>query len=429
MSSKVFTLCCAEGRRLLQRLSKCGFCEQEEDEDGHFPYVGGDQRPNLRNHSKVIKKHAKEGKLEDLSPLAFIPHFDIVEGFTATFGYEFFASNIIDIICNGQLTSYLNYNYNTFMPVSTPSSWSRWSYPEFWHWIMYSSLPALNRRLLTDNERLKHHCLFVRGVYLLMQDEIGSQDIAEADRLLNLYCKRNEELYGTEQMTAAVHNLLHFANGVVQNGPLWSCSLPFLKMKSICCSRLAQSVLTTSYLLGFAKDVKKYFYQNLGALKSLQSDDCILAGPGIKYKDQVLINLDRVAQKAGIKLEGSVLFGQAKVKNIMYDKEVRGKRHRADLFHFLSYEDPNGREVFVKVKAFLQDGNGDKFLVGAEVILSEPLYKDEELGFSIDHIRKFAMIEGEVLVSPVASIKKPLYLLGGTFLCIPPGVNSIFSKN
>jgi hypothetical protein len=66
--------------------------------------------------------------------------------------------------------------------------------------------------------------LLVEGIYLLSQDVIHIFDIERADTCLNIFVSMFGELYGNENVTFNVHQLLHLADTVTNWGPVWCYS-------------------------------------------------------------------------------------------------------------------------------------------------------------------------------------------------------------
>lgn len=69
-----------------------------------------------------------------------------------------------------------------------------------------------------------HLKLFIHGITLLSSNSISNDEILEADICLKYFVKRFEELYGLRNMTMNLHLLLHLAENVRKNGPLWCTS-------------------------------------------------------------------------------------------------------------------------------------------------------------------------------------------------------------
>ena len=71
----------------------------------------------------------------------------------------------------------------------------------------------------------------VRVVYLLSQESISQNDLFESERLFLYFVYMMAPLYGKSYCTMNVHSLVHMADCVGDNGPLWvhSC-FPFENM-------------------------------------------------------------------------------------------------------------------------------------------------------------------------------------------------------
>ncbi|KAF4513996.1 UNVERIFIED_CONTAM: hypothetical protein B566_EDAN017696 [Ephemera danica] len=90
---------------------------------------------------------------------------------------------------------------------------------EFKNFFFYYSVP-LFMGILPDNY-LKHFITLVEAAYLLHSDSVSDDDIDEARRLLKVFVKDFEILYGARFMSANLHSLLHLPDAVKKSGPLW----------------------------------------------------------------------------------------------------------------------------------------------------------------------------------------------------------------
>ena len=96
----------------------------------------------------------------------------------------------------------------------------RWKAREWESWTLYYSLPILATVLPKDY--VDHWRLLVEGLYLLLQENISSDDLNESSRLLHKFVFECEEKYGEKCMTFNVHQLLHLPESVYNWGPLWA---------------------------------------------------------------------------------------------------------------------------------------------------------------------------------------------------------------
>jgi hypothetical protein len=97
-----------------------------------------------------------------------------------------------------------------------------WKGSEWHFWLLQLGIPVL--RGILPVVYLKHLMLLVEGIQLLSQTEIKVADIERADVCLNIFVSQFGMLYGAENVTYNVHQLLHIADSVKNWGPLWCYS-------------------------------------------------------------------------------------------------------------------------------------------------------------------------------------------------------------
>lgn len=105
----------------------------------------------------------------------------------------------------GRLPINMKSNYLGF----TASQWSSWI-------TIYS--PVLLKNILPD-EHYRCWLLYVRACSLLTQRLIRIPDLNTADRLLELFCKKIELLYGSQICTPNMHLHLHLKDTLLDFGP------------------------------------------------------------------------------------------------------------------------------------------------------------------------------------------------------------------
>ena len=71
---------------------------------------------------------------------------------------------------------------------------------------------------------LRHHCLLVSAVHLLLQDKISRQDLTDATYYLGGYCVQFAVLYTKQKVFFNVHLLLHLGKCVFMSGPIFCFS-------------------------------------------------------------------------------------------------------------------------------------------------------------------------------------------------------------
>ncbi|KAG0437007.1 hypothetical protein HPB47_017654, partial [Ixodes persulcatus] len=97
-----------------------------------------------------------------------------------------------------------------------------WKAVEWQQWLLYFSLVCTDSIL--PDRYLTHFSLLVRGIFLLLQDEVSTADISDSTDCLVRFVVGVQFLYSEKEMTSNVHQLLHLAKSVVLQGPLWAHS-------------------------------------------------------------------------------------------------------------------------------------------------------------------------------------------------------------
>lgn len=97
-----------------------------------------------------------------------------------------------------------------------------WKAHEWYMWLFLYSVPVLKGTL--PESFLVHWLNLIKGVGLLRLESITSQEIKEAEKLLNTFVQEAEGLYGICNMTFNIHLCLHLAQSVKDFGPLWAHS-------------------------------------------------------------------------------------------------------------------------------------------------------------------------------------------------------------
>ena len=98
---------------------------------------------------------------------------------------------------------------------------------EYYNFILFYSLPAIVDHL--PDVYLKHWILFVRALFILLQEQIRKiPDLEQAEVLLKLFVKQTETLYNDRELSYNLHQLQHLVLIVRRWGPLWATSaFPF----------------------------------------------------------------------------------------------------------------------------------------------------------------------------------------------------------
>lgn len=118
------------------------------------------------------------------------------------------------------------------------------------------------------------------AIFLLLKEEIKSQDIKTAEKLLEFFVGNLEQLYGKESLTYNAHQLLHLGLSVERYGPLWATSTFLFEHQN-------GMLNNTSHATNFLKEEvinNVILYQNYEILKnqinfennSYPKEDCML---------------------------------------------------------------------------------------------------------------------------------------------------------
>ncbi|XP_046393844.1 uncharacterized protein LOC124161530 isoform X1 [Ischnura elegans] len=91
---------------------------------------------------------------------------------------------------------------------------------EYENWFLFYSVPLLQGTLPT--KFLNHWKLLVKSIRILPQNRITSDEVDESQLMLEEFVNKTEVLYGKNEMTYNIHQLLHLPESVRRWGPLWA---------------------------------------------------------------------------------------------------------------------------------------------------------------------------------------------------------------
>ncbi|XP_063064685.1 uncharacterized protein LOC134456944 [Engraulis encrasicolus] len=97
-----------------------------------------------------------------------------------------------------------------------------WKASEWRSFLLFYALPVLSGIL--PKKYLNNLFLLVFGIYTLLQENIHTVDIDNAEKALKKFVMGFEKLYGRENMTFNVHLMTHISASVRNWGPLWATS-------------------------------------------------------------------------------------------------------------------------------------------------------------------------------------------------------------
>lgn len=101
-----------------------------------------------------------------------------------------------------------------------------WKASEFYNWILFYSVPAIIDYL--PAKYVQHWLLFVKSLFILLQERIHLPEVQRADELLKIFVADVAKLYSDRELSYNIHQLLHLALSAKRWGPLWATSaFPF----------------------------------------------------------------------------------------------------------------------------------------------------------------------------------------------------------
>ncbi|XP_075744426.1 uncharacterized protein LOC142803216 [Rhipicephalus microplus] len=182
--------------------------------------------------------------LKGVSPLVKLPNFDLVWGYTVEYmhsvlmgvtrqfaEYWFDSSNSNEPYYMGR-PSPLRVINKRLLNIRPPHHFTRlprtlrercyWKAHEWRNWLLFYCLPCCYPVLLP--RYFRHFALLSEAIFLLLLQELSSDHIDRAGRLLTSFVSQAAGLYGQRSMSFNVHQLLHLADAARQFGPLWAHS-------------------------------------------------------------------------------------------------------------------------------------------------------------------------------------------------------------
>ena len=266
--SKVFALCCSTdacARPVVRNTTQfngrfgCDWCLDE----GQI-VTRGDGKARIYLPSKgPLTLRSKAGFLDDalnstsenpvngikgVSPLLFLPVFDIVEGFVPDYLHcvllgvvRMFSGLWFDSVNHGKSwyikQSGVSQVSEKLLSLKPPSDISRlprslaerkyWKGSEWMSFLLYYSLIVLLGIL--PAKYVNHWFLLVYALHVLLQDHVSDEDIISAEAALLEFAVGVRTLYGEEFSTFNVHQLLHLCHAVRNWGPLGILMFPLRK--------------------------------------------------------------------------------------------------------------------------------------------------------------------------------------------------------
>lgn len=195
--------------------------------------------PQKRTHEATVRimrslsrKQKKKLGIKALSPLIFLPNFNIIKGFVVDYmhcillGVAKQITNYLikprDLLHYQKLLDSMKLPHQVCRLTRPIADNKYWKAREWENWVLYLSLPVFCTRL--PAHLLKYWSLLVESLFTLLKTEISYDELANVSKMLEAFVKDTEHYFGKSSMSFNVHQLLHVTDTVKQWGPLWAHS-------------------------------------------------------------------------------------------------------------------------------------------------------------------------------------------------------------
>ena len=225
-----------------------------------FPYQQSDpngpkrtEEGTFHDASEALRRRQAHGKSEHVngvkgpSWLQFLDHYNSIDGMPIDYMHGFLlgVQKLLLKLWFSQSYSKEPFSFSKFanlldkrlkgimptlevkrLPRSISEYLKYWKANELRSFLLYYGIPSLYGILST--EYFEHYVLFSHAIFLLLKDSISEEDLNQAEKNLETFCKYFQALYPKRYYTLNVHNLLHLVYCVRALGPLYvfSC-FPF----------------------------------------------------------------------------------------------------------------------------------------------------------------------------------------------------------
>ncbi|KAF0757399.1 Uncharacterized protein FWK35_00026112, partial [Aphis craccivora] len=226
----------------------CSRCEQEGEyllNRVCFPYLKPEKRPSIRTHQNYLTKLSEDHHVGDLSIVASVPNFDIVNGFSLDY---------LHLVCLGTVRKlihlwikgpvrvrYPSWKINKIsvllnkIKINCPSEIARkprgldqvnrWKGTEFRTFLLY--VGTIVSKSVLSKVHWNHFFHLSISMIILLSPEY-TQYLDMARQLLDGFVEHFEKLYGRHLISHNIHGLLHLCDDYANFGPLDQCStFPF----------------------------------------------------------------------------------------------------------------------------------------------------------------------------------------------------------
>lgn len=409
VQSKIYCLsCCADApaRAIMQNMYQfnghygCGWClHPGEVINGTVKYTVCNPVPERDTEETLVQmiQAAATGKpvlgVKGPTPLMNLDHFDVVWGFTPDYMHcvllgttrqlvELWLTSVGKPFYIGcpALSTKLDKRLCSIKPPSCLHRLQRslsvrryWKATEWQQWLLCFSLPCLHGIL--KPLYLQHFALLVRGITLLLQDQVTQEDVSGSIDCLVQFALDVETLYDKGAMTFNVHQLLHLPKSVLHHGPLWAHS----------CFAFESNIGQVKDLVTSAKGVPMQIVERLtlrSSFADLKAQACprtqAFLGGGSVPKQRSVVPLGKprtvsppilliAKNQIGDIIGGPVVeYDRVSVHNVLLHSEQYGKPNKTDSTaamlpsgvcfkadHILSFDDVAGNQrVFAVSRKF-----------------------------------------------------------------------------
>lgn len=193
---------------------------------------------------------------------------------------------------------------------------------EFYNFLLFYSIPLLSNYL--PQIYLEHWMLLVVSIYNLLKEKINIvSDLEVSEQLLSEFVSNIKVLYGEQELSYNIHQLLHLCLSVKRWGPLWANSAFMFENQN---GLLAKSVhgkhnlgkeLLNNLQIIQATRVLKCLSQNLNIV---QKDNILMLGKNILYRLNDVEKSIFLAQN--IDVERVKFFLRAEINNLLFTSSL-----------------------------------------------------------------------------------------------------------
>ncbi|XP_059481317.1 uncharacterized protein LOC132200121 isoform X2 [Neocloeon triangulifer] len=273
-------------------------------------------------------------------------------------------------------------------------------------------------QLLFTNETSQATLVF--GIHTLLKEEVSKEEVESARRALEEYCGLYPLHYEAEDQTFDLHMLLHLPDSVLELGPLQMHSTDAFGNAKF---RLGQDIHGSG-----ARVAKKL--QNTMQIINFQTCLQFKYEKDEAQKIQVLggkVLTEKISREVIDFLENRVIvleddytmefYLRAKVNSVTFTSEFYTKEKTTDS-SFVKYKKNDSQEEFARVMYFVTVNTDKVYFIGKKIDLMSPVFENNEMAVSVDHIRPYS-VTNEIVMCSASKIVMPLIKVE-SFLCIPP---------